>query len=166
MKSLCVGFIILFSSLFSWAQENKLTVLVSLSPSGSFKMTSQNLKGSAQKIGGKLTADQFSVTVASLKTGINLRDEHLRKHLNPTEKTPRIILSNIKSLSDRKGTADLEVNGVKSPVQFDYVEKSGMVEAQFEVKPSIFKLAKASYLGVGVKDLVKVIAVVNIENTK
>jgi len=145
----------LFISLVQ-AADPKVTAFVTLWPAGSFQVTSSKLKGDVVKKNGQFSADKISVTVESLKSGIDLRDEHMWKHLNPTQNNPRITLSEIKSVSANKGKGTLEINGVKAPINFDYVTKGDVVEAEFEIKTSQFKLAKAEYKGVGVKEDIKV----------
>lgn len=155
----------LFLSITLQASENTITALVNLSPAGSFQISSSKIKGQVIKKSGKFIADKLTVSVESLKTGIDLRDEHLWKHLNSSQH-PKIILNDIKSVSEKIGTAQLEVNGVKNPISFEYTEKDNLIEATFEVKPSSFKLPKAEYMGVGVKDLVRIKAVIAFEKTK
>lgn len=147
----------LLVSSFSVFAKAKISIFVSLSPAGSFTAVSEKPKGNLFKQGESFTADKISVTIESLKTGIDLRDEHFWKHLNST-KHDKAILTNLKA-SGGKATADLEVNGVKKPVGITYKVAGEEVIAAFAVKASQFGLAKAEYLGVGVEDTVKVEAV-------
>lgn len=139
-----------------FANENKIQAFATLSPAGSFEITSTQVRSTITKTNGQFRASKIVVPIASLKTGMKLRDSHLKEHLNPSNKHSRITLSDIKSVSPDKGTGQLEVNGVKVPIQFTYKDKKGYVEAEFEVKASSFKLKKAAYMGVGVNDVVKV----------
>lgn len=135
----------------------KISVFVSLTPAGSFTAVSEKPKGNLFKQGDSFTADKISVTIESLKTGIDLRDEHFWKHLNST-KHDKAILTDLKA-TNGKATANLEVNGVKKPVAIAYKVVGEEVQANFAVKASQFGLAKAEYLGVGVEDTVKVEAI-------
>lgn len=155
MRQLLLFLGILFFTFSVLAADNKVTVHVALTPAGSFQAESTKLKGKLSKKGDTLVADKISVSVESFKTGIDLRDEHFWKHLNPTKKHPRIVLTNLKT-SGRQGSGVLEVNGVKQPVKFNFVEKDGMAESKFKLKASSFNLSKASYMGVGVADEVLV----------
>ena len=101
---------------------------------------------------GTIHADILSVNIKTLKTGIDLRDEHLWKHLN-AEQHPKVTLTNIKG-KDGKATGTLEVSGKKLPIDITYSEQDGSINAKFNVKCSAYKLAKAQYLGVGVEDIV------------
>lgn len=136
----------------------KVSIFVSLSPAGSFTAVSEKPKGNLFRSGDSFTADKISVTIESLKTGIDLRDEHFWKHLNSTTHD-KATLTNLKAAGG-KATADLEVNGVKKPVSMTYKVAGDEVIANFTVKASQFSLKKAEYLGVGVEDDVKVEATI------
>jgi polyisoprenoid-binding protein YceI len=150
------AFLALSLSLFSIAcfAENKVTVFVELSPAGSFQAVSQKAKGNILKAGDSFTADKISLSIESLKTGIDLRDEHTWKHMNAS-KHPKATLSDVKG-SGGKATGTLEVNGVKKPVNITYKVVGQEINSTFTVKASDFALAKATYLGVGVNDDIKV----------
>ncbi len=150
---LIVALCLLISS-FSVFAKAKISIFVSLSPAGSFSAVSEKPKGNLFKQGDSFTADKISVTIESLKTGIDLRDEHFWKHLEAS-KHPKITLTDLKA-SGGKATATLEVAGVKKPITISYVVKGSEVVAKFAVKASTFGLKKAEYLGVGVEDDVKV----------
>jgi hypothetical protein len=145
--------ILLLSSIPSFAEE-KITLFVTLSPAGSFQAVSKKAKGNVIKENGIFTADKISVSIESFKTGIDLRDEHLWKHMQSST-NPKATLSNLKA-SGGKGTAQLEVNGKKNPVTIVYVEKGSEILAKLIVKASDFSLPKAEYLGVGVDNLVAI----------
>lgn len=150
---LIMSMIVLMSS-FSVFAEDKVSLFVSLTPAGSFTAVSKKPKGNLIKENGAFTSDKISVTIESFKTGIELRDEHLWKHMQ-SAKNPKAMISDLKA-SGGKGTATLEVNGIKKPVTFSYAEKGTDMEAKFELKASDFAMPKAEYLGVGVEDKVKI----------
>ena len=151
MKLLVMIFSFISFSIFA---QSTITVNVTLSPSGSFQATSTKVKGNLKKNGEMIEADKIQVMIESLKTGIELRDEHFAKHLNYSAH-PKAVLSGLKA-QNGKGNAQLEVNGVTKPVTINYELKDGQVKANFKVKASDFKLAKAQYLGVGVEDDVSI----------
>lgn len=150
MKHLTFFFVFL-SITFAALAENKVVVSVALTPAGSFQATSTKMKGNLIKEKGQFTADKLSVNIESFKTGIDLRDEHFWKHLNPSKNIPKITLTELKS-EGTKATAQLEVNGVKKLVNITFVEKESEVVAKFKVMASNFNLSKVEYLGVGVND--------------
>jgi polyisoprenoid-binding protein YceI len=139
---------------FNSFAEDKITMFVSLTPAGSFQAVSKKPKGNLIKENGAFSADKISVSIESFKTGIELRDEHLWKHMQ-SSKFPKATLSELKA-SGGKGTANLEVNGIKKAVTISFQEKGQEVEAKLKVKASDFKLPKAEYLGVGVDDVVSI----------
>jgi hypothetical protein len=142
----------LFISTHAFAE--KITLLVSLSPAGSFQAESKKLKGDVFFEKGIFYADRISVSIESFKTGIELRDEHFWKHLN-SKKHPKATLLGLKAQSGQ-GSAILEINGIKKKVTISYDSKNDIVIAKFRVKASEFGLPKAEYLGVGVSDDVEV----------
>lgn len=146
---------LLVASFSSFAQ--KAVVSVTLTPAGSFQATSTKVKGKLADNGGMITSDKITVNVESFKTGIELRDEHFAKHLKASKKpaAEKVTLYNLKA-KDGKAKADLEVNGVKKPIDITYKIEGDMVKAKFAVKASQFELPKAEYLGVGVSDDVQV----------
>ncbi len=134
--------------------ENQVSILTKLSPAGSFTAISDKLKGEVIKKGTDVSAENLSVSIDSFKTDNNLRDEHMHKHFN-SDKFPQAILTEFKGKAG-KATGMLEVNGVKKLVEIQYSEKSNQLIATMELKSSDFGLVKAKYLGIGVKDEVKV----------
>jgi hypothetical protein len=153
MKLILV-FLLLLASISAMAEES-VSLFISLTPAGSFTAVSKKVKGNLIKEGGVFKADKITVSIESLKTGIDLRDEHTWKHMNST-KHPKATLSNLKAQGG-KGTFDLEVNGVTvKGVTVSYTEKGNEVLATFKVSAKSFKLPEAKYLGVGVEDTVKV----------
>lgn len=151
---------LLLSSLNVFAEE-KITLFVGLTPAGSFSAVSKKPKGNVIKENNIFTADKISVSIESFKTGIDLRDEHFWKHMQ-SAKQPKATITELKAQGGR-GTANLELNGIKKPIVITYVEKGQEVEAKFKVKASDFSLPKAEYLGVGVDNDVAVEATLPIK---
>jgi polyisoprenoid-binding protein YceI len=147
MKSLLlIASLLLSTSLFA----QKVTFNVSLTPAGSFEAVSQKLKGNLIKKNSGFKADKLWISIESFKTGIELRDEHLWKHLN-SSKHPKAVLTEV-SGNNGKAIGKLTVNGVTKPVSMTYTENGKNVTAAFTVKASAFNLPKAQYMGVGVSD--------------
>lgn len=140
----------LIVSLTSFAETN-LNIYVSLTPAGSFTANSKAVKGKLIKTNNEFTAKKISVAIKTLKTGIDLRDEHFHKHLN----TKTAVLTELKG-ANGKATGILEINGTKKPIEITYTEKENEVIAKFKTTASAFNLPPKSYLGVGVNDEVEV----------
>ncbi len=147
-------FLIAFLYSFSIFGQTNVSIHISLSPSGSFQASTTKIKGNLKQQGSSIEADKISVQIETLRTGIDLRDEHFSKHLN-ADKHPKAILTQLKA-QNGKGSANLEVNGVVKPVTINYSLQNGLIKATFNIKASDFNLSKAQYLGVGVEDVVTV----------
>lgn len=148
--------------LMNTAVANDLTVKMTLSPAGSFEAATTKLRGDVVKNGDRYTAENLWVKTEELKTGIDLRDEHFRKHLN-YEKFPKITLSNVEA-SGGQGSGMLSVCGVSNKINFTYKNVSDkQLKASFKVKPSAYKLKEAKYLEIGVDDEVEVIATLDVK---
>lgn len=129
---------------------------VTLTPAGDFTGKIQKVEGFATKSGTKVTATQIKVPLADLKTGVGLRDTHTKKHLEIT-KFPYAILHSAQG-ENGKGTATIEVKGIKKEVRGTYQIQGPELHAEFKVKISDFGIEDISYKGIGVDDevLVKV----------
>jgi YceI-like domain len=157
MKSMIALALVVFSS--AVLADGKITVNVAVT-GFSYKAETEKAKGTLFKEGESFRTDKIAVMVDSLKTGLDLRDEHTHKYLNPylddpknaaLKDNPKIILTDLVA-SGGKGTANLEVNGVKKPITITYKVEGTNVHANFATKASTFGLPKKEYLGAGVKD--------------
>lgn len=144
------------ASLFAptlWADT--IEAELKLSPAGGFKATTEvvesDLKRNAQK---QLQVIQVRFNIASLKTGIKLRDDHLHKHLQK-DTHPVISLANIR-LQGGQGSGDLTLAGNKQKIQFQFQDQGKVARFQFTLVPSKFGLKPVSYLGIKVKDQVQI----------
>lgn len=147
--------------MFNLAFAHEVTVKVVLSPAGNFEAKSAKLKGEIKKDGNKFTADNLWVKTEELKTGIDLRDEHFQKHLG-FEKFPKISFTKV-TAANGLGSGTLTVNDISRIVPFTYkMLTTTKLEAIFSVKNSDFKLKDASYMGIGVKDDVEIVAILDV----
>lgn len=143
--------VLMLASSFSVLAAQKLALNVELSPAGSFTATTDKIKGDVVKNkDGSVSAKELTVAIRNINTGIDLRDEHFRKHLKFKEH-PKAVLSDIKG-KDGKATGMLEIAGVKKPIDITYSEEGSNINAKFKVLASEFKLSDAQYMGVGVED--------------
>jgi len=134
-----------------------VVVKVSLFPVGSFDMESDQINGKGVKNGNTYSAKELKVPLASLKTGISLRDEHLREKLLEKEH-PYISVTDI-TASDGKGVGTINVKGTSKQIKFTYKDAGdGTAEAKFPLNLPDFKIEGISFKGVGVEDEVQVIA--------
>jgi hypothetical protein len=137
-------------------------VKVSLFPAGSFEIKSDKIEGKGKKVGKSYTADELKVPVDSLDTGINLRNEHMRKRLSPKGET-HVVVKNVKAGKD-SGTAMITVGGVTKEITFKSKDNGdGTATATFDLNLPDFEVKDVNYKGVGVEDTVSVEATVPYE---
>ncbi|MBS1971084.1 MAG: YceI family protein [Bdellovibrionales bacterium] len=116
--------------------------------------------------GGKAHGE-FTLLLSDLNTGIDLRDEHMKKKYLEIDKNPRAILT-ITSLnlpasdagSDLPFGGDLTLHGVTKKIEghFSYETSQGTKKSQveFKIHLSDFNIAIPNYAGMTVADEVQV----------
>lgn len=138
---------LLFTAL-AWA--GSATVDVQLTPAGSFKGKTTDIKGFVTKKGPEVFAQNIVVNLQSLKTGIELRDKHTLKHLE-TDKFPQAVLLSAKG-KDGKGTGKIRIRGVEKEISGTYKLNGNELEAEFKLNLADFKITNIKYMGAGVDD--------------
>lgn len=136
------------------AMATEVVVDVNLSPAGSFKAKTDKIKGVVKKTADGFVADQILVSSKSLKTGIELRDKHTLERLQ-ADKFPVISLVKAEG-KNGKGSGVIKIMGIEKNIQGTYSVKGKDIIAVFPLKLSDFKITGIRYMGVGVKDEVKV----------
>jgi polyisoprenoid-binding protein YceI len=150
-----------------------VTVLCPLTVGGSFEAKSSDLAGrlSPDPTAPGLLSGSLAVDLASLDTGIGFRNQHMRDRyleVGKGEGFERALLSDLKldgldpatASGKARFTAALQVHGVSQPVAGQArLRREGelvRVEAAFPVTTSAFGIPRTEYLGVGVKDELRV----------
>jgi polyisoprenoid-binding protein YceI len=161
MKSRSVAFAL--SSLFAaqLALGASAVVDVGLTPAGSFKAKTADVKGNATMKGNEVQAQNIVVNLKSLKTGVELRDKHTLKHLE-VDKFPTAILVLAKG-KDGKGTGKIRIRGVEKTIEGTYKISGNDLEAEFKLNLPDFKIVGIKYMGIGVEDQVTLHVVVPIK---
>ena len=131
-----------------WAKS--VLIDVQLSPSGSFQIKTNKIKGKIKKSGDILSAKKITVRSKHLKSGIDLRDDHIRKRIGK-----KVVITDAKG-KNAKGTAKITFNGVTKKIPFTYKEKGKEVAISFKLNLKKFKVKDLTYMGVGAKDIIKV----------
>lgn len=144
----------LFLFLISFSALAEVKVDVQLSPAGSFEIVTGNINGKVQKTKEGYKAKKLSVSVNSFSTSMELRDKHTKEKLNSSE-YPRITVSDVIA-ANGKGKANIKIMKIKKPISFTYKESGNKLVATFELKLSDFNIKGINYMGIGVKDIVKV----------
>ena len=159
MKILFVSFV-LFVSLISSAiaSTKNISIDVVLSPAGSFTITSSKIRGAVFiDSNSELSAKNIKVPVESLKTGIELRDNHLKIKLGHEKDKKAVLLLVEAKGSNGKGKAKFRVLDKEQTADFTYKKVSEKLgEATFSLKLDTFGISGISYMGVGVKNTVNV----------
>lgn len=145
-------------------QAPHLSFKVTLNPMGSFIAQSKEMVGDAVATASGFEASEVSLTLDSLKTGIELRDKHMNQNYFESKKFPKAI---VKSAKGKGGAfkAQLTVHGKSQPIEGKYELRGGptgpnWIEVRFGTTLSAFGIEEPSYMGVGVEDEVEVTALV------
>lgn len=156
MKNILLIALLIFS--FSAFAKKGISINVPLSPAGSFKIESSKIKGKVKKQGDTYKASKLYVKTKDLKSGMDLRDEHMLNKDRLDEKGhPKIIVKNIVAKGG-KGTAKITIKGKTKPIKFKYKASGSTFTAKFKLNVKDFPLKKLKYLGVGVKGILSVTA--------
>ena len=151
MKKMIFFTLILFSFQI-FAQQ--AIVDLKLRPAGSFKVKSTEVSGFAIQKGDTVEAQNIKVGLKKVQTGISLRDDHTRKHLE-VEKYPEAVLVSAKGQGG-KGQGVIRIRGVEKPISGTYKIQGSQLIAEFPIKLSEFNITGIKYMGVGVDDNAKV----------
>jgi len=146
-------------------------VVCPMQPGGAFEARTTALSGTLTPGSGKpvALAGQIAVDLATLVTGIELRDKHLRENYLEVQKGAgfdKAVLSDLR-LSDADGeafrgrtgfTGTLTLHGVTKPVagtaEIRAEGAGARVEANFPLSLSDFGITAPMYMGVGVANRV------------
>ncbi len=132
------------------AQTANVVIDVKLSPAGSFKAETSKIKGSARKSGEDVFAENIEVDINSIKTGVDLRDKHLKERLL-SDKFPVAKLIKAEGKGG-KGKATLEIKGIQKEVTGTYKLSGNALQAQFKMSLAELEIKDVRYMGVGAKD--------------
>lgn len=175
MRPIIASLAIAFSLITATAQAETFTVDPAASPvefkatgkPGFLKITGQKarLSGEARRDAGSFSGE-FHVDLTALKTGMDLRDEHMRDRYLEVGKFPTATLKLIAqkfALDGSEATIDglLTIKGQEHPVKVlaTLQESDGHVtgDASFKIKLSDYPVGVPSYLGVTVAADVEVL---------
>jgi polyisoprenoid-binding protein YceI len=149
-------------------QEGKVEFLAIGRPSAiKIRGVSEVLSGQLKlKNNVKTISGEFQFDLSSLKTGIELRDDHMKnkyleieKHKNAT-----LVFENIpyleESVKDQKFMASLNLHGITKNIEGVYEtskqDSQQRFKAEFKIKVSDFGIPIPSYAGITVTDEVQV----------
>ena len=149
--------------------DGQVVVVCPLTIGGSFEATTDKVSGEVAVVAQESGPLEGAIVVdlRSLQTGIGMRDRHMRENYLEVAKGPefeRARLENIKvdKLSGKspfRGTLVLhgERREVTGSVELQPQDGGAYrIQAEFPVRVTDFKIAKPTYLGVGVQEEVQV----------
>jgi hypothetical protein len=134
----------------------ELKLKFELSPAGSFEAVTSSVQGRVVGAKGQFKATDVVVQMGTLKTGIALRDKHLKERLK-TAQYPTAKLSQITG-ADGEGSGLLEYGKFKKKIEFKYKidEAKKLATAEFELEIPDFGIeGDIMYMGVGVESEVE-----------
>jgi hypothetical protein len=162
----------LFIVALSLPAFGQVTVDVKLSPAGSFQIQVPKVQGHAVVSGDKVMAQNVVVDMRTLTTGIGLRDKHTKQRLyvehdrsvasnTPTYPTIKLI----KAMGQGgKGKGIIEIMGQRKEVHGTYEIKGDQLVSEFNMNLPELGITDVKYMGVGVRDDVKVTVVLPIKS--
>ncbi len=152
MNKVIAGLLVSLISLSAWSKPGA-TVDIELSPAGSFKGKTDDVKGEAVMVGDTIKAENVIVGLKNLKTGISMRDKHATEKYLEVGKFPDAVLVSATGAGG-KGSGILKIRGIQKPVEGTYEVQGSEVTAHFPIKLSDYGITGVKYMGVGVTDSV------------
>lgn len=148
--------------------SGRVVVVCPLTVGGGFEAKTEAVSGQVS-----LGSDQpgslngaLSVDLRTLKTGIGMRDRHMRDNYLEVEKGPGFETATIEGIQIEKLDGKTTFNGTlvlhgerRAVSGLATIARQGgdyTVEAEFPVRVSEFNIPKPSYLGVGVQDQIRI----------
>ncbi len=138
--------------------KKHIQIEVQLSPAGSFTIESKKIKGKVFLTeSGNIISENIRIPVESLKTGVELRDNHLKKKLG-IEQDKKAFLLLVKAKGKKSsGTATFKVLDKEQSVPFKFIKLSeNYGQANFSLSLEKFGITGINYMGVGVKNIVNI----------
>ncbi len=111
-------------------------------------------RGSITKKGEVYTAKKLYTKISAFKSGLDLRDKHLKEKLNMS-KYPKILLTDVVGRNGA-GSGTLSINGKSKKHTFTYKIVGGKLTYILNVNLSDFGVKGIKYMGVGIDDKVKI----------
>lgn len=159
-KFLCFSTVMVLTSVFATsfaqAQKSDLKIYVTLTPAGDFVAKTTTIKGTAvEKADGSFTAENIEIDLNSLKTGISMRDDHMKEKYLDTKTYPKAILKKAVGKGG-KGVGVLTIKGKDINVKGEYKKEGNLLISKFNLKLADTGITDVSYKGVGVDEELKI----------
>lgn len=160
MKTFIAALFVTFG-LINTAFAQSVTIDITLNPMGDFRAKTSDVKGFALLKGDQVTAENITVNLKSLKTGLELRDKHTQKYLDTVTYPEAILVS--ASGKAGKGSGKLKIRGIEKDVEGTFKIEGKMLKADFKVNIADYGIKDINYMGVGVEDIVVIHVVVPVK---
>ncbi len=134
------------------ALAQSVTIDITLNPMGDFKAKTSDIKGFAVAKGDQVTAENITVNLKGLKTGLELRDKHTQKYLDTATYPDAILVS--ASGKAGQGSGKLKIRGIEKDVAGTFKIEGKILKADFKVNIADYGIKDINYMGVGVEDIV------------
>ncbi len=132
-----------------------VTFDATLDPAGSFTTDPAPIEGKIVKgSGDHVSADKLVVELDKVKTGISMRDGHMREKYLDTKKYPNATLTDLVG-DGGKFKGKLTVRDKTKDVEGTYKIEGETAKAEFDIKVSDYGIDAPNYHGVGLEDGVK-----------
>jgi hypothetical protein len=158
-RSILACALLSLSSLTAFAGDGTIKIKVSLKPAGSFVAESEDVKvrGKVQRNGTQVKAEDIILDLDTLKTGISLRDRHMKEKYFETGKSGFKYAQLMRAEGNGgKLSGEVSIHGVTRPFNGTYTLESGKFIGSFKLKVTEFGMEAPKYMGVGVSDEVTV----------
>ncbi len=138
------------------AQKSDLKIFVTLTPAGDFVAKTTAVKGVVvEKTDGSFIAENIEVDLNSVKTGISMRDDHMKEKYLDTKTYPKAILKKAVGKGG-SGVGVLNIKGKDVNVKGTYKKEGNHLVSEFTLKLADVGIADVNYKGVGVDEEVKI----------
>jgi polyisoprenoid-binding protein YceI len=144
----------------------EVVIVCPLTVGGSFEAKTTAMSGEIGARAGDPIIGAIQVNLATLNTGIGLRDRHMRENYLEVQKGPEYATATLENIRLEKldgktvMKAMLRLHGQRREVtgtaEIRHENGRARVVAHFPVKVTDFQIAKPSYLGVGVREEIQV----------
>ena len=143
---------------FNVLASGEVKIGVKLWPAGDFIAKTQKIKGGPYKTGpDSWIAKNIILDLKSLKTGIEIRDNHLRDTYFEVGKRGNSVATLVSAMGKGgKFKGKLQVHGVTGNISGSYSIQGNFLVANFKTKSSGYSIKKGEYMGVGAEDEVTV----------
>lgn len=139
---------------FRRVTQGSVKATVRLTPVGSFIVEGNEIEGQiGLESDHRITGQNFVIPVSSLKTGVALRDDHMKNKYLEGERFPTIRLVRA-TAQNGVFEGEMEIRGTTKKIEGRYEVTGKEMTARFSISLKEFGISGVQYLGVGVKDSV------------